>query len=390
MVKLFMLITTLAGGGAEKVASELSINLSSNVQRRIVTLIDKINYPSNHPPISIGFTNRNPHILNMIYMIVVGTIKYRQLLKKHKPDISMSFLVLDAIINIFSNVGNKNTRVVISVHTNLSMKFQNAYLRKVAKFLIQLIYEHADIIIAVSEGVKDDLINNFHINPTKIKVIYNPFDLVKIKKLSEEKVNETYFSKDIPTLINVGGLKEAKAQWNLIRAFSLVRTQIECKLLICGEGELKSYLEKLVKDLKLENSVEFLGWQDNPYKYISKSDIFVFTSLWEALPCVMIEAMACGCPIIATDCKYGPREILDNGNCGIIVPPMKREYLNAKDSISSDEKKLANTIVNLLQNYELHSLYVEKSNVRVKHFDMDEIINEYELVFENLSNQSNL
>ena len=385
-----MLITTLAGGGAEKVASELSINLSSNVQRRIVTLIDKINYPSNHPPISIGFTNRNPHILNMIYMIVVGTIKYRQLLKKHKPDISMSFLVLDAIINIFSNVGNKNTRVVISVHTNLSMKFQNAYLRKVAKFLIQLIYEHADIIIAVSEGVKDDLINNFHINPTKIKVIYNPFDLVKIKKLSEEKVNETYFSKDIPTLINVGGLKEAKAQWNLIRAFSLVRTQIECKLLICGEGELKSYLEKLVKDLKLENSVEFLGWQDNPYKYISKSDIFVFTSLWEALPCVMIEAMACGCPIIATDCKYGPREILDNGNCGIIVPPMKREYLNAKDSISSDEKKLANTIVNLLQNYELHSLYVEKSNVRVKHFDMDEIINEYELVFENLSNQSNL
>ena len=385
-----MLITTLAGGGAEKVASELSINLSSNVQRRIVTLIDKINYPSNHPPISIGFTNRNPHILNMIYMIVVGTIKYRQLLKKHKPDISMSFLVLDAIINIFSNVGNKNTRVVISVHTNLSMKFQNAYLRKVAKFLIQLIYEHADIIIAVSEGVKDDLINNFHINPTKIKVIYNPFDLVKIKKLSEEKVNETYFSKDIPTLINVGGLKEAKAQWNLIRAFSLVRTQIECKLLICGEGELKSYLEKLVKDLKLENSVEFLGWQDNPYKYISKSDIFVFTSLWEALPCVMIEAMACGCPIIATDCKYGPREILDNGNCGIIVPPMKREYLNAKDSISSDEKKLANTIVNLLQNYELHSLYVEKSNVRVKHFDMDEIINEYELVFEDLSNQSNL
>jgi glycosyltransferase involved in cell wall biosynthesis len=280
MTKLLMLITSLAGGGAERVASELSLHLNPQIQRQIVTLTNAVSYPSNNPPLSLNFNFRSPKTLRLLWTFLFGTLKYRRLLKDHEPDISMSFLTLDNFINILANSGKMRSKTIIQVHTALSMKFQHSILDKIARHLITILYSHADLIIAVSEGVKRELIQEFNIHPDMIKVIYNPNDTEKIESLITEYVDDKWFNEEIPIIFNIGRLTEQKGQWHLIRAFAKVRTQINCRLVIRGDGDLKPYLRTLIYEMDLNDDVMFLGWVDNPYKYISKSSLFVSSSLW--------------------------------------------------------------------------------------------------------------
>jgi glycosyltransferase involved in cell wall biosynthesis len=376
-----MLITSLAGGGAEKVASELSLNLSRNIDRQIVILSDKVSYPSKEPPLSLGIKFRKPLALWIPYAFLLGVIKYRKLLKSYKPDLSLSFLTLDNLINIISNYGNPDTKTIISVHIALSMKFKNSLPDRMAKFVIKNLYNHADLIVAVSEGVREELISDFNIKSSKIKVMYNAVDINKIQGLSEESIDdESWFNEDVPLIINVGRLAIQKGQWHLIRAFSEVRKHRKCRLIIRGSGELQEYLSNLVKELNLTEDVKFLGWKDNPYKYIAKSSFFVSSSLWEALPYALTESMACGRPIISTDCKYGPREILGENEYGILVPPMDGKLRNALEPLSTNEQILSKAIINFLDNTELRNLYAQKSKERVKNFAVEKCIKNYESI----------
>ncbi|WP_152558004.1 MULTISPECIES: glycosyltransferase [Methanosarcina] len=379
MTKLLMLITSLAGGGAERVASELSLNLSPSIDRQIVTLTDEVSYPSNKPPLSLGIEFRKPLALSFVYAFLRGVFEYKKLLREHKPEYSLSFLTLDNFINIVSNYGNRNTKTVISVHIALSMKFRNSLKDKIAKIIVKKLYNKADLVIAVSEGVRNELIKDFKINPDKVKVLYNPVDVNKIKYLSREVVqDEKWFSENIPIIINVGRLAKQKGQWHLIRAFSKVREQINCRLVIRGNGELKPYLQNLVDELHLTKDVIFLEWKDNPFKYISKATVFASSSLWEALPYALTETMACGCPIISTNCKYGPQEILGNNEYGILVPPMDGKTYTGVDPLTAEEISLAESIIKLLKCENLRSVYSAKSLERASEFELIKCIEKYE------------
>ena len=382
MTKLFMLITSLAGGGAERVASELSLNLSPNIKRQVITLTDEVCYPSNEPPLSINIKFQRPLALSVLCAFLKGTIVYRKLIKENKPQFSLSFLALDNLINLASSYGNNKTNCIISVHTSLSMKYDNSLQNRVLKYIISVVYNQADMVIAVSEGVREELICDFKISPDKVKVLYNPVNLGNVERLAEKKIDDNnWFDGDIPLIINMGRLTKAKGQWHLIRAFSELRQHRECKLAIIGYGELKEYLESLVEQLNLSDDVIFLGWQDNPYKYISHASFFVLSSLWEALPYALTEAMACGCPIISTDCKYGPREILGDGEYGILVPPMDGDARSALEPLSTSEKCLSRAMMNLLDNSELRDLYAQKSKEGVKYFTIEKCMQEYEKLF---------
>lgn len=382
LTKLLMLITSLAGGGAERVASELSLNLNPNIDRQIVILTDSVSYPSNKPPLSLGIKFRKPLVLSIPYSFLKGVFEYKKILRKYKPEYSLSFLTLDNFINIISNYGNKNTKTIISVHIALSMKFKNSLQDRIAKLVVKYLYNQADLIIAVSNGVREELISDFNIKPEKINVLYNSVDINKIQKLSEESVDdESWFNEDIPLIINVGRLAIQKGHWHLIRAFSEVRKHRKCRLVIRGNGELHGYLENLVRELDLSNDVKFLGWKENPYKYIAKSSFFVSSSLWEALPYALTESMACGCAIISTDCKYGPREILGENEYGVLVPPMDGKFRNVLEPLSTSEKNLSRAIINFLDNAELRDFYAQKSKERVKNFAVEKCIKEYEKVF---------
>lgn len=380
MVKVLMLITSLSGGGSDKVASVLSLNLAPNIKRRIVTLANEIIYPSNVPPISMNFNIRDERFINMVYPVVMGSIKYRELLINCKPDVSLSFNTLDNFINVLSNIGNKKTKVIVSVHISLSMKFRKSVVDRFAKFLIKILYNKADLVIAVSEGVRNELEQDFNINPEKIRLLYNPIDIEKIKNLAKEEVTDEWFNSELPILITMGRLTKQKGQWHLIRAFSNVRERKQCKLVILGNGELKPYLEKLVRDLDLTNDVNFLGWQDNPFKYISKASIFILSSIREAFPLALMEAMICGCPVIATDCKYGPSEILGNGKFGILTPVLDGRFYKVSDPLTPEEHFLADEIIKLLEDDKLKIWYSKKGSERIMDFDMDHSIREYEKI----------
>ena len=387
MIKLLMLITSLGGGGAERVASELSLNLDPNVKRRIITLTNEISYASDMPPLSMNFNLKKQNLigqqLKYIYFILLGSIKYRKIINKYKPDISMSFLSLDNFINVLSNIGNKETKVIVSNHGILSMRFRNSLSDRLTKFLIKILYYQADLLITVSKGIREELIREFNIDPENIKLIYNPVNIEKIKYLAEEEVNDEWFDGEIPILITMGRLAKQKGHWHLIRAFSKVRERKECKLVIRGNGELEPYLEKLVRDLDLTNDVKFLGWQNNPFKYISKSSIFILSSLWESFGLVIVEAMACGCPVIATDCKYGPSEILDNGKFGILTPNMDGKFYKASDPLTPEEHYFANQIIRLLEDEDLRREYSEKARKRANDFDK-KTVKEYENMIQQL------
>lgn len=385
-IKVMMLMQSLAGGGAERVASELDLNFSPNFDNRIVTLMNEVSYPSKQPPIKMNFNNQNTFI-NNIRIFVLGSIKYRKLLNKHNPSISLSFLVLDNFINIISNLGRNDTKTIISSHIALSMKFGNSLYDRAIKYFIKCLYNKSDCIIAVSNGVRDELIKDFGIMPHKIRVLYNPVDINKIKLLSCEEVNdENWFDEDVPIIITVGRLTKQKGQWHLIRAFSKVSEKINCRLVIRGDGELKNYLESLIDSMGLNEKILFLEWKDNPFKYISKSTLFASSSLWEALPYALTETMACGCPVISTDCKYGPKEILGEDEYGLLVPSMTGVMYSAFDPLTSEENVLANKIIDMLTNKKTIEHYSKKAIERSSYFAVETCVKKYESLFSILVN----
>lgn len=203
----------------------------------------------------------------------------------------------------------------------------------------RLTYPMADHVIAVSEDAADDIAEHVGIARDKIKVIYNPTYNETIIERAQEPVGHPWFNEDIPIVLSVGRFSDQKDFETLIRAFARVLDQQPTRLVLVGDGKNRKRLEMLASDLGIEEDVIFLGYQQNPYKFMARSDLFVLSSKYEGLPNVLIEAIGVGLPAIATDCPSGPREILLDGNGGYLVAvgevaPMAnaiQECLNNRD-----------------------------------------------------------
>lgn len=188
--------------------------------------------------------------------------------------------------------------------------------------LMRLTYRRAERVIAVSHGVKDGLIATTKLNPNKLDVIYNPVISDGLSAALDEPVDDPFpDAPNTPLILGVGRLIPAKNFSNLIRAFSLLRARMEARLLILGEGELRQTLLELITEMGLEDVVSLPGFVAKPYGYFARASLFVLSSDFEALPTVLIEAMAAGTPVVATDCPSGPREILADGAYGELVDP---------------------------------------------------------------------
>jgi glycosyltransferase involved in cell wall biosynthesis len=194
--------------------------------------------------------------------------------------------------------------------------------------MMRRLYPKADRIVAVSQGVADDLISLLNLPHEKVTVIYNPIVTPELFEQAKQPVSCSWFEQNrLPVILAVGRLTKAKDYPTLFRAFSLVRQVRPAKLLVLGEGEERSNLERLAIELGIQNDVSMSGFVDNPFAFMAKASVFVLSSAWEGLPTVLIEALSCGCPVVATDCRSGPREILDNGRYGRLVPVGDHEAL---------------------------------------------------------------
>lgn len=215
------------------------------------------------------------------------------------------------------------TQVLISTHTNVSENARQATRTRgrLIPHFARRFYRWADGVIAVSQGVADDLAATARLDRGQIRVIYNPVDTEGIIERAKEPLHHPWLAPGAPPFIlSAGRLSRQKDFPTLLRAFDRVRRRRPARLLILGEGEDRAELEQLARELECEADLSLPGFVDNPYPFMRAARLFVLSSAWEGFGNVLIEAMALGTPVIATDCPWGPAEVLDHGRFGRLVP----------------------------------------------------------------------
>jgi glycosyltransferase involved in cell wall biosynthesis len=245
-------------------------------------------------------------------------------LKREKPDAMLSILHANLVALWAGRLAGAPTRFVVSERNTLSVEAREYWgdLRmRFLPYLVRRFYPWADGIVAVSRGVAADLTRVAGLPPESVRVIYNPIVTPVMQAKAREPIQEAWFDPAQPPVVLAVGRLDAQKDFNtLIRAFALVRQKVLAHLLILGDGDERSRLEALVHRLGLQSEVRMPGFIANPYPYMRCADLFVLSSRWEGLPGVLIEALYCGIPLVATDCPSGPREILAEGKYGALVP----------------------------------------------------------------------
>jgi glycosyltransferase involved in cell wall biosynthesis len=252
--------------------------------------------------------------------------------------------------------------IAISFHVPPTLEASKPLWRKGrwVSLLGHWVYPRADAIVAISKVMGDTLAKVSRLPRDSIRVIHNPVvsDRLFIKaRLSPGSMFEEV---DAPIVLGVGSLDKRKGFLDLIEAFATLRAQRNARLVILGEGPQRPELEACVRDLGLEDDVWLPGAVDNPYAWMARAQLFVLASYFEGLPTVLIEALACGCPVVSTDCPTGPREILEDGRHGELVPMRDPEALAAA---------MARTLDNPLDS--------ETLKTRAMDFHVDRIADEY-------------
>jgi glycosyltransferase involved in cell wall biosynthesis len=214
------------------------------------------------------------------------------------------------------------TRIVVSERNHLSRAAANADRRFVKRGdLARHFYPLADACVGVSNGVADDLSDLIGLSREKIIAVRNPVVTAELASRAAEPVDHPWFATGgPPVILAVGRLTAQKDYPTLLRAVDLVRRLRPIRLLVLGSGPEHESLLALAEKLHLDDVVEFHGFAENPYAFMARASLFVLASAWEGSPNALVEAMACGCPVVSTDCPSGPAEILDDARYGKLVP----------------------------------------------------------------------
>lgn len=291
-------------------------------------------------------------------------------IQAEQPDILCSILDHANTVAVLASRGLLPVRpkVVLSVQNPPSIRYGRWHI--VSRLLLSLIprlYPQADRVVALAQGVAEDLLTLVPKIRDRTEVIYNAgVDsrvLNGVLELPKEELPQNG-----PLIVACGRLTEQKGFPYLIEALARVRRVTPAYLWIIGEGKQRQYLENKIKQLGLTNCVRLLGFQNNPYKYMAAADVFVLSSLFEGFGNVIVEAMACGTPVVATDCPYGPREIIENGVSGLLVPP-------------ADVEALSEAIMRVLKEPELKQKLSENGKQRSQDFNAQAIASAYGKLF---------
>ena len=251
--------------------------------------------------------------------VISGLVKYIQ---NANPDMILSTPTTANLAVIWARkYCGHDKKIVIREASTLSKEVQNksALFFRLIKFFVKKWYSKANVIICVSNGVREDLRLNFKIKPQKLQTVYNILDIAKIKKQAQSTQYDSVISRFDNYILSIGRLEKQKDFETLIRAFHLIANHVPSNLVILGEGPEREKLESLVRQLKLSNRVLLPGFFVNPYPFIKKSQVLALSSRWEGCPNVLREAMVLNRKIISTNCPSGPGEILKNGKYGILI-----------------------------------------------------------------------
>jgi glycosyltransferase involved in cell wall biosynthesis len=307
--KLVFYFPSLAGGGAERQMLNLACGFADRGMKVDLVLAKAEGPYLADVPSSVRLIDLN---CSRVLTSLPHLVAY---LRREKPEAMVSALHHANIVAIWAKrLARVSTQLIISEH--------NVY-RDLEWWLPQLMhyfYPWADGIVAVSDGVADNLSRMARLRRDRIAVIYNPAVTPEVLDKARQPLLHPWFaSNQPPVILATGRLTRQKDYPTLLRAFALTRDRCAARLLILGEGEARAELEQLIHTLGLDEHVALPGFVDNPYAYMARAAVFVLSSAWEGFACVLVEAMACGCPVVSTDCPSGPAEILEGGRFGQLV-----------------------------------------------------------------------
>ena len=333
-------IPSFEGGGAEKILIKLANKLSERGWNVEIVLINVIGPYRDfvNGEINIYDLNSNLHP----YLKIFSLFKYLFYLYKNRPSLVLAALHSSNLIAVLGKIlGPFKTKVIITVHSPLSQEYyaSKTKIRKLFRWLMKvamkIVYPLADRIIVVSNGIRIDLVDWLKIKSDNLIVIdaYPVLDAEFKEKLKQEVSHPWLLNKEFPIILAIGRLTQQKDFDTLLIAFNkFLKKYKDAKLIILGEGKERSRLENNIRELSIDSSIQMPGFVNNPYIFLKNADLFVLSSRWEALPTVLMEALGCGTQIVATDCPYGPREILNNGKYGFLVQVGNDEQLAEKMS----------------------------------------------------------
>jgi N-acetylgalactosamine-N,N'-diacetylbacillosaminyl-diphospho-undecaprenol 4-alpha-N-acetylgalactosaminyltransferase len=368
-----IVIDDLGEGGAERAAHNLSNYLiREKFEVTFILLKNYIIYPV-HKDIKVislveNFTKIDRRLVTPLFYF-----QLKKILKQYEPTSTCIISYNNVSIFLLGLFKRYHPQYICLMSLQFSFRhYASSFIKEwIIKPIMLRIYSYYDHILVVSEMIKDE-IGQYNLN-SKISVLVNPVDTkTVVKKSLEECVIE---DKASFRFVNIGRFHHQKNHELLIKAFALIKNS-DVRLYLVGQGQLEKELKTLCIELGVENQVHFVGLQLNPFKFLKQSDCFVLSSNFEGFPNVLVEAMACGLPIISTDCPTGPREILAPKTLNNNIVLQKGEVDYAEHGILvplDDVNALSKAMQAVLDNVDIKEKYAHKGFVRAQDFDINVI-----------------
>lgn len=345
-------------GGAERVALNLCKGLTERGYKVDLVLVQATGELLDQIPSEVT-------VINLDANRVLASVKpLRKYLSSREPDILYSMMTEPNVVSVVTHwIAATNTRLVLSEHNMLS-RSSESFKDRLSKGGAWLLYPLADSVVAVSDGVRDDLVANTRLDYGDISMIYNPVDIEWIRERATEPVDHEWLTDDSLEVVLAGGRHEPQKGFDtLLDAFSHLGRE-NTRLVLFGTGPETESLTEQAKALGIENHVSFPGFVENAYTYMESADVFVLSSEYEGFGLVLIEALACGCSVVSTNCESGPAEILEDGAFGQLVPV-------------GDENALADAINSTLDGSVDSDALLERAN----DFGIDPSVTRYDSLF---------
>jgi len=371
-LKILFFISWLGGGGAE-------MHLL-----RLVNHLDRDNFE-----LSLALVRRGgayeealaadirPHYLgssrfkSSTWQMCSAILPLRRLIAQLKPNVLCSVMDHSNIAAILATRHlSHRPKLTLCVQHFPTYLFESdsSAPQRIIGFLARQLYPVADSIVALSNGVAMDIQDFISQTQLPLYVIYNAGVDDRVFNLMQESLSKEEIFGSGPKIMACGRLCKQKGFQYLLEAMVYIRRIVPATLWIVGEGSERGFLQEKIRQLDLENCVYLLGFKTNPFKYMAAADVFVLSSLTEGFGNVLVEAMACGVPVVSTDCPYGPSEIIQDGVNGLLVSP-------------ADSRALATAIVRVLQDRQLAQTLIRNGKNRSMDFAAQAIAGEYGELF---------
>lgn len=388
-IKVLLLLSSLHGGGAERVAVRLMDRLDPQRfemrmgllraagpymgevdQQRLMVAPDGDEHFNYDGPNSAQYT-----VGKVIGSAVRAPLAFRKMVREFQPDVVLSFLKGTNLLVWLSllGLGRRRPKWIAREGNNVlsvvDEESPNAFVASASLGLTKKAYRAADVVLANSSDMAEGLTKDLGLDRRKMRMVNNPIDIETIRSRLDDTLPG---APKRPFILTAGRLEYQKAHEVLIRAFAQSGLWRSHALVILGKGSRLAELHVLAAKLGVGEYVRFIGFVANPYAWMARAELFVLSSRWEGFPTVAAEAMAAGTPLLLTDCEFGPREVIEPGVSGELVPV-------------DDVDALAGKMSELIADPARRAALAKAAAERVKCFDINVMVEGYATLFEELA-----